>query len=130
MAEIQKALVQNGAKGILQKFDDEGRITALQFILEIEGKELPFALPVEWRKFQALLKQQGVSRATDDDYCYRVAWRCVRDWVLAQLAFFETQMVSVPQVFLPFATAKDGRTLAEHIVDNPQFLLGNGNQNE
>lgn len=130
MEEIQTSLVKNGARAMQMKYDDEGRIEALSFMLVIDGKEVGFSLPVQWRKFQALLKEQKVNRWDDDDYCYRVAWRNVRDWVLAQMAFYETQMVTVPQVFLPFATAKDGRTLAEHISDNPQFLLGGGTPKE
>ena len=32
------------------------------------------------------------------------------------------------QVFLPYAVMKDGRTLAEHIHEDPKFLLGAGAQ--
>jgi hypothetical protein len=98
---------------------------SVKFMLLIEGKNVGFALPANWRLFQEVLKQQGVSRASDNEYCYRVAWRCVRDWVLAQLALYETQIVELPQVFLPFAVTKSGDTLYDQVKNN-QNLLGNG----
>jgi hypothetical protein len=35
-------------------------------------------------------------------------------------------MVTLPQVFLPYAMMKGGRTLSEHIAADPRFLLGSG----
>jgi hypothetical protein len=35
-------------------------------------------------------------------------------------------MVTIPQVFLPYAIMRDGRTLAEHAEADPNFLLGSG----
>lgn len=124
--EIQTALVKNGATGVLFEYEKgTGRIEALKFLLEVNGKKIPFSLPVQWRKFQQVLKNQEVRRADEEDYCYRVAWRDIRDWVLAQMALYETEMVEIPQVFLPFATDSKGQTLYEKIQKD-QFLLGSG----
>ncbi len=121
--EIQNALVKHGAVGIIYKYEKgTGRIDALQFGLEIKGQTVGFSLPVNWRKFEAVLKDQKVNRANDEEYVYRVSWRCIRDWVLAQLALYETQIVELPQVFLPFATGGNGRTLYEEFRDNPLLL--------
>lgn len=102
-----------------------GKIEALRFRLEIKGREVSFSLPVNWRKFQECLKQQEVRRWDDEEYVYRVSWRCIRDWVLAQLALYETQIVELPQVFLPFATGKDGKTIYEQVTSG-NLLLGQG----
>jgi hypothetical protein len=124
--EIQSALVKHGAMGILYEYEQgTGRILALKFMLEIKGNRVGFALPVQWRRFQAVLKKQGIRRWDDEDYCYRVAWRCIRDWVLSQLALYETEIVELPQVFLPFAVGKDGKTLYDQVVDG-RFMLGSG----
>ncbi len=124
--EIQTALVAHGASGVFYEYEQgTGRIEALKFILMIEGKKVGFALPVQWRRFQAVLKKQEVRRSDDEDYCYRVAWRDIRDWVLSQLALYETQIVELPQVFLPFAVGKGGRTVYEQ-VQAGGFLLGDG----
>ena len=124
--EIQTALVKHGATGVLYEYEQgTGRILALRFRLIVSEREVGFSLPVEWRRFQAVLKQQRINRWDDEDYVYRVAWRNIRDWVLAQLALYETQIVELPQVFLPFATDSKGETLFEK-VQSQQFLLGDG----
>lgn len=125
--EIQVSLVRAGASGVLYEYEQgTGRIAALKFKLPIKGNEVGFALPVNWRRFEAVLKKQEIARASDEDYVYRIAWRCLRDWVLAQLALWETQMVELPQVFLPFAQGKNGKTVYE-AIESGGFLLSDGN---
>lgn len=122
--EIQDTLVKHGATGFLLQYEQgTGRIQALKFILQLEGNNLNFQLPVEWRSFQRVLREQRINRWDDEDYCYRVAWRVLRDWIMAQMALFETKMVTIPQIFLPYATDKSGKTLFETISQNPQLLL-------
>lgn len=124
--EIQTALVKHGASGVLYEYEGTGgRIASLKFILPMGETKVGFALPCEWRRFQQVLKNDRISRAGDEEYVYRVAWRCIRDWVLAQLALYETQIVDLPQVFLPFATDKGGRTLYEKAMEGG-LLLGDG----
>ena len=122
--EIQDALVRHGAVGVVYKYEKgTGKIEALKFGLEIKGQGVSFSLPVNWRKFEAVLKQQEVRRANDEEYVYRVAWRCIRDWVMAQLALYETEIVELPQVFLPFATGNNGKTIYEQVTEG-NLLLG------
>lgn len=123
--EIQQALVKHAATGVSYDFEGDGLIAALHFRLQVAGRPVLFALPVNWRLFQVVLKEQKVRDWQDQQYVYRVAWRNIRDWVLAQLALYETAMVELPQVFLPFATDKAGRTLYEAAKATP-FLLGDG----
>ena len=123
--EIQDMLVKHGATGFQLEYEQgTGRIYSLKFRLELDGKPFAFSLPVEWHAFQEVLKSQRVKRCEDEDYCYRVAWRVLRDWVDAQMALYETKMVSIPQIFLPYAITKSGKTLFEHTAENPQLLLG------
>jgi len=113
---------------MLYKYEQgTGRIEALQFLLRIKNQDVAFSLPVHWRRFQAVLQKQSVTRYRDEDYVYRVAWRCIRDWVMAQLALYETEIVEMPQVFLPFATDAKGQTLYEKMIDG-KFLLGSGSE--
>ena len=44
---------------------------------------------------------------------------------MAQLALYETEIIDMPQVFLPFATDAKGQTLYEKMVEG-KFLLGPG----
>lgn len=124
IAEIQQALVKRGADGIMMTYAPDGRIASLMFRMTIAGRPVSFALPVKWQKFQALLKRQGVSKWRDDAYCYRVAWRCLRDWTLAQMALFDTDMVELPQVFLPFAMVTPELTMYDQVMTGK--LLGTG----
>lgn len=47
--------------------------------------------------------------------------------VISQMALHETQMVDMPQIFLPFAVGYSGQTLYEHVQSDPGFLLGDAN---
>lgn len=124
--EIQDALVKHGAVGVLFEYGQgTARITALKFRLPHKDDFVSFQLPVEWRRFQAVLKEQRVKRSNDEEYVYRVAWRCLRDWVLAQMALYETEMVEIMQVFLPYAVSRDGvSTLYDRVLNGK--LLGSG----
>jgi hypothetical protein len=125
--EIQDSLVDHGATGVLFEYEKgTGRIESLKFLLEVNGNKIPFKLPVNWRRFQAVLESQGVKRSDEEDYCYRVAWRDIRDWVLSQMALFETEMVELPQVFLPYAMDANGTGTLYDRVLNSQFLLSDG----
>lgn len=124
IAEIQESLVKNGATDVLYQYEQgTGRIASLQFRLMIGGKSVGFSLPVEWRRFQQVLINQNVRRSDDEDYVYRVAWRCIRDWFLAQMALYQTQIVDMPQVLLPFAVTGKNETLYEKIKNGSGFLL-------
>jgi len=48
---------------------------------------------------------------------------------MAQLALYETEMIEMPQVFLPFATDAKGQTLYDKML-NGKFLLGPGPEEE
>lgn len=128
IGKVQEALVEHGAVGMQMMYDADKRISALSFGLPAISGEgtIGFQLPCQWRKFQQVLKEQNFPRCNDDEYAYKVAWANIKDWVEAQMALYETEMVTMPQVFLPFATTKDGRTLSEVIASDPGRLLGNG----
>jgi hypothetical protein len=130
IAQIQEALVKHGAIGMLYRYaQGTGRIEALQCELPIKATKALFTLPVPWRKFQHVLEKQGVKRWRDEENVYRMAWRNMHDWVMAQLAFYATEIVDRGQVFLPFATDKHGQTFYEKMLDG-RFLLGDGKPEE
>jgi hypothetical protein len=109
---------------VLYKYEQgTGRIEALQFLFPVKDQNVTFSLPVNWQKFQRVLRVQEVRRWDDKEYVYRVAWRDIRDWVMVQLALYETEIVEMPQIFLPFATDTRGQTLYEK-VSAGKFLLG------
>lgn len=136
ISEIQKILSKHNVSAMTTEY--EGRnVSSVAFRMEIQSKQLTFRMPCNWRAVQVVLSTYNENRRkingrwqdkikTDDETSIKVAWRVLKDWVEAQLALVEINMVTLPQVFLPFAVMKDGRTLAEHVEANPGFLLGNG----
>ncbi|GAI92331.1 unnamed protein product, partial [marine sediment metagenome] len=51
-------------------------------------------------------------------------------WVSAQLALLSTQMVTIDQLFLPYAITKDGRTVYDVLAESKFKLLGEGGEGE
>lgn len=121
--KIEFALVSGGASGIGKVYEG-GKITGLQFTLVIKNIPVNFKMPVGWKKVQQVLKNEMAKRADEDDYAYRVSWAILCDWVEAQMAIIASENVTMPQLFLPFAVARDGTTLFDSVMKNN--LLGDG----
>lgn len=131
VSEIQGMLAGHGARGILMNYDDHGYIVSLAFAINGPGDgPIEFKLPVDWRPVLAVLEQdKKVPRSLrTQEQALRVAWRIVRDWIRAQMAFLETKMVKMEQVFLPYMLNAQGKTLYEALVDS-RFQLTAGESN-
>ena len=127
MTEIQDMLVKHGAEAVLAEYEKgTGRIDGMSFKISMNGKSLGFRLPIKWKEAQKVMLRQGFRRGADDDVAYRVAWRILRDWVRAQMALRELDMVQIEEIFLPYAITKSGQTIYEVTVENPSLLLGSG----
>jgi len=117
VGEITELLVKAGARGVAQEFDTDGRIVGLEFAVVLNGEALRYTLPVRASAVQGVLARQRVDRKYQtDEHAERVAWRIMRDWVAAQLAIIETQMVTFDQVMLPYLRTDDGSTMFERYV--------------
>ncbi len=123
LAEIQKALIRVKAIGMNFKFDGEGKISGLSFVLHIQDRDVNFLLPVNVEKVMIVLRKEDNPRRDDRDYAYRVAWANMRDWVTAQMALIETEMAEPLQVFLPYAMNRNGETLFEKLNSNQTLFL-------
>lgn len=125
VGEIQKMLAKAGARAVLSEYDNKGEVSAVSFKMLVGNSEVGFRLPAAPDKVLGALKaQRGVEpRYKTTEHTNRVAWRIIKDWVEAQLAIIETQMVKAEQVFLPYAITRNGETLYESVVKN-KFLQG------
>lgn len=124
IAEIQQMLIKYDISGLLTEY--EGRsVKAVSFRINVNGQGVGFRMPCNWRGVLEILKgDRKVPRSFHtEEQAIRVAWRIIQTWIKGQLAMVEVNMVTLPQVFLPYAIMKDGQTLSEHITTNPQFLL-------
>ena len=119
LGEIQGILVGHGAKAIILRYDDKGEPIGLDFLVKTQFGDIPFRLPANIEKVQAVLDRQRVRLSVGREMASRVAWRILKDWVRAQMAILETEMVSMEQIFLPYMrTGKWDKTLFEIMVNN------------
>jgi len=128
--EIHNSLADTGAESIIMKMEPStGRTIGLSFAIRVRGQLVNFMLPVDLDGFRQALIDDRVARAKEDDYVYRVAWRCVRDWVMAQMALIRTQMAEFEQVFLPYAMSPTGQTVYQELMcGDSRFLLTGGTE--
>lgn len=121
IGEIQSVLVKHGARKIMQDYDENGNISALAFSIETPCGVRGIRLPANTAAVLRVLEKQRVK--CDRGQAERVAWRIVKDWVEAQMAIIEAEMVSMDEVFLPYMLdARGERTLYQAYKEN-QLLL-------
>lgn len=118
--EIVHLLSQAGASSVLTEYKDK-KIAGLAFRIVVKGNQIPFLLPVKiepvWKQLQQ--NRAPMNRAKnaerDREQAERVAWRQILKWIQAQLALIETDMVSVAEVFLPYAQVGPSETLYQRL---------------
>lgn len=63
----------------------------------------------------------------DYEQSERVAWRIVKDWVEAQMAILESEMVTMDEIFLPYMLNRNGDTVYK-LFTNKALLLNGGQE--
>lgn len=128
ISEIQKILIEHKAMAILNEYDNEGNINALSFKVTTENGIRAIKLPSKVEPVLKILKEQkrqGKIRAkVDYEQANRVAWRIIKNWIEAQMAILETDMVKIEQIFLPYIVNSQGKTLYELFNQNSSLMLG------
>jgi hypothetical protein len=110
--QIQAVLVQAGARRISTEYNQVGKPTGISFEVETGFGVRHFELPVNGPAVRTVLEEQRVERRyRTAEQAERVAWRITKDWVEAQLAIIQTDMVTLDQVMLPYMLVDDGRTV-------------------
>lgn len=125
VSEIEKILVQHKAVSIMKNYDGE-TIISLSFLVDTKIQQIPIKLPAkidECLKILEVEKKKGTKnvKATKEQ-AERVAWRILKDWVLAQMALLDINMVKFEEVFMPYIVDKNGQTLYEKLEEK-RFLL-------
>jgi hypothetical protein len=139
IGEITGMLVRKGARSIHQEFDENGEVTAVSFVMPVGGVAVRFQLP---SRAAGVLRVLLKEKPYNSNYRYprgeheqrlaaqakRVSWRILKDWVEAQLALIESGQAEMGQVFMPYATQQDGRTMYELWFESNQKQLGSGSK--
>jgi hypothetical protein len=124
---IQQTLATHKAKQIVLDYADDGRVNALAFSLEIEGRLHAFRLPARVENVERILYGNRELTSAQKEQAYRTAWANIRDWVTAQMALIDTGMVKPEEVFLPYMLNRQGQTYFEALQEN-HFLLPSGEE--
>lgn len=126
VSEIEYILMKHKAKSIMKNYDGES-ITGLSFLIDTGLQQIPVRLPVKIDECLEVLKQekknspQSNIKATREQ-AERVAWRILKDWVEAQMALLDIQMVKFEEIFLPYIEMQNGQTIFERLEEK-QFLI-------
>lgn len=121
LGEIQGELARGGASKVMIEYAEKKPV-GVKFILETPLGDRGFALPANIDGVIAVFREQHVK--ADRAQAERTAWRNIRDWVLAQMAFVEAGQVRVDEVFFPYLT--DGKQTLYQAYRNGQLALPEG----
>jgi hypothetical protein len=104
---IEEKLAGHKATQILKEYTVDGKVSAVAFMLILNGREMPFKLPARVSECEAILRQsirrpnlQKLKRASEQ--AERTAWKIVSDWIDAQMAMIDLTQVEFMEVFLPY----------------------------
>lgn len=113
VAEIQALLAAHGADAIGVTYTDRQPVGVYFQLTGPGGTQQSYTLPVDVPAMAKLLAAQHANQEINTkhvrremllsfEHAARVAWRVIKDWLEAQLAIIETQMVAFDQVMLPY----------------------------
>lgn len=105
VSEIEHILVKHNAKSIMKNYDGES-ITGLSFLIDTGVQQIPVRLPVKVDECLEVLKKEKKNSPRSNikatmKQAERVAWRILKDWVEAQMALLDIQMVTSMLYFIP-----------------------------
>ena len=126
VSEIEYILMKHNAKSIMKNYEGE-TITGLSFLIDTGIQQIPVRLPVKVDECLKVLKKEkreNPQKKIKDtrEQAERVAWRILKDWVEAQMALLDIQMVRFEEIFLPYIQTNNGQTVYEKLAER-QFLL-------
>lgn len=115
VSEIQSILAKAKAQAVMTEYDPEGVLTAVSFRIMTSSGLMSFRIPANVQKiYQVIVRDKRITpKLRTREQAARVAWRIMKDWLEAQLAIVNAEMVDLEQVFLPYAQNTAGVTLYE-----------------
>lgn len=126
VSEIEYILMKHKALSIMKNYDGES-IVGLSFLIDTGIQQVPVRMPVKVDECLEVLKREKQKnprcniKATREQ-AERVAWRILKDWVEAQMALLDIEMVRFEEIFLPYIETADGQTVYQRL-EQKQFLL-------
>ena len=126
VSEIEYILMKHNAKSIMKNYDGES-ITGLSFLIDTGVQQISVRLPVKVDECLQVMKREKRENPRKQirdtrEQAERVAWRIMKDWVEAQMALLDIEMVRFEEIFLPYIETNTGQTVYERLEEQ-QFLL-------
>lgn len=133
VSEIEYILMKHKAKSIMKNYDKES-IVGLSFLIDTGIQQIPVRLPVKVNECLKVLKKEKRENPRKQikdtmEQAERVAWRILKDWVEAQMALLDIEMVRFEEIFLPYIEVNNGQTIYERLREQ-QFLLESREEKE
>lgn len=126
VSEIEYILMKHKAKSIMKNYEGES-ITGLSFLIDTGIQKIPVRLPVKVDECLKVLKKEKRENPRKQikdtrEKAERVAWRILKDWVEAQMALLDIEMVLFEEIFLPYIQTNNGQTVYERLEEK-RFLM-------
>lgn len=132
LGELQKILVENGARRIQLEYDDKGQILELKFSISSNTGDIFVKLPANAEGVCLILQAQKkvgkIKIKVDYDQALRVAWRNIKEWTESQMALIAADQAKIEQVFLPYVLNRKGQTFFEVFEENQKLFLEAGRE--
>lgn len=128
--EIQQILAKNKARAILIEYGDTGSVIAISFKIHTSQGMIGIRLPARQENVLKILRKQKTKNSAikaTNEQAERTAWRNIKDWIDAQMALVETEMVTIDEIFLPYTLNDKGQTLYE-VFKEDRILLEDSNE--
>lgn len=131
VAQIMAMLREQRANAIVSEYDDQGNLEGLSFTIDTDFGRRAYRLPARVGAVYDVLQRQKdegrIRSRIDLEQATRTSWRIIRDWVAAQCALLETEMVDLEEVMLPYMLTDGRQTVYEAFIDGGMKMLASGN---
>lgn len=126
VSEVEYILMKHKAKSIMKNYEGES-IIGLSFLIDTGINQIPVRLPVKVDECLEVMKKEKKNNPRSNikatrEQAERVAWRILKDWVEAQMALLDIEMVRFEEIFLPYIETDNGKTIYQRLEEK-QFLL-------
>lgn len=125
IGEITGILVAHNANGIAAEYKNQ-EISSLSFRVHTLFGEMSFRLPARSESVAKIMREDNLPGWNKAGQPQRVAWRIIKDWVAAQMALIDVEMVRMEEVFLPYLIAPTGKTFYETMIEGGFKMLPGG----
>lgn len=135
MSDIIATLRRRGITRISTVYGDEGSPAGLEFTMRTDYGPRDFALPIRVLGVQEALRRaeaagefasqrKKAGTFTTPEHAARVAWAIARDWLRAQAALIDAQLVTLDEVMFPWMIGGQGAQTAFEAYRSQQKAIG------